>query len=217
MTNSAKDVDDYLTATLVGADAALTGVLRANAEAGLPAIDVSPPQGKLLYLLAKSIGAKRILEVGTLGGYSTVWLARSGAHVVTLELSAEHAAVARANLEAAGVGDRVEVRVGPALETLLTVEADAAEPFDFVFVDADKVNNANYVRAALKLTRPGAIIVVDNVIRGGNVADPEGDAAVQGSREVLELIASSPRLDGTAIQTDGSKGWDGFAIAIVTE
>ncbi|MGW4355163.1 O-methyltransferase [Nocardia sp. NPDC004582] len=211
------DVDRYLVETLVGDED--SGTLRANAAAGLPAIDVSPPQGKFLYLIGKSVRARRVLEIGTLGGYSTTWLARAvgkSGRVVTLEFEPLHAEVARENLDRAGVGDRVEIRVGAALDSLPELEAERPEPFDLVFIDADKVNNTNYVRWALKLTRPGSVILVDNVVRHGAIADADSaDAAVRASREVLEFIAAEPRLDGTAVQTVGGKGWDGFAYAVV--
>lgn len=212
-------VDSYLVDTLVGE--ADEPTLRANAEAGLPAIDVSPPQGKFLYLLAKSIRAQRILEIGTLGGYSTTWLARAAGksgQVVTLEFEDKHARVARENLDRAGVGERVEIRVGAALDSLPVLEAERPEPFDLVFIDADKVNNSNYVRWALQLTRPGSVIIVDNVVRQGGIADADStDAAVRASREVIELFAAEPRLDATVLQTVGSKGWDGFAYAVVLD
>ncbi|MFE3099286.1 O-methyltransferase [Nocardia tengchongensis] len=211
------EVDHYLVETLVGGEDSET--LRANAAAGLPAIDVSPPQGKFLYLIAASVRARRVLEIGTLGGYSTVWLARAvgkSGQVVTLEFEPRHAEVARGNLDRAGVGDRVEIRVGAALDTLPELAAAQPEPFDLVFIDADKVNNANYVRWALQLTRPGSVIIVDNVVRNGGIADADSaDAAVRASREVIELIAAEPRLDGTVLQTVGGKGWDGFAYALV--
>ncbi|MEV0465725.1 O-methyltransferase [Nocardia tengchongensis] len=211
------EVDHYLVETLVGGEDSET--LRANAAAGLPAIDVSPPQGKFLYLIAASVRARRVLEIGTLGGYSTAWLARAvgkSGQVVTLEFEPRHAEVARGNLDRAGVGDRVEIRVGAALDTLPELAAAQPEPFDLVFIDADKVNNANYVRWALQLTRPGSVIIVDNVVRNGGIADADSaDAAVRASREVIELIAAEPRLDGTVLQTVGGKGWDGFAYALV--
>ncbi|MFE4460208.1 O-methyltransferase [Nocardia tengchongensis] len=211
------EVDHYLVETLVGGEDSET--LRANAAAGLPAIDVSPPQGKFLYLIAASVRARRVLEIGTLGGYSTAWLARAvgkAGQVVTLEFEPRHAEVARGNLDRAGVGDRVEIRVGAALDTLPELAAAQPEPFDLVFIDADKVNNANYVRWALQLTRPGSVIIVDNVVRNGGIADADSaDAAVRASREVIELIAAEPRLDGTVLQTVGGKGWDGFAYALV--
>ncbi|MGV9410678.1 O-methyltransferase [Nocardia sp. NPDC003693] len=213
------DVDRYLVDTLVGDGDAAT--LDANAAAGLPAIDVSPPQGKFLYLLAKSARARRVLEIGTLGGYSTTWLARAAGkdgRVVTLEFEPKHAEVARANLDRAGVGDRVDIRVGAALDTLPVLAEEGPEPFDLVFIDADKVNNANYVRWALRLTHPGSVIIVDNVVRHGGIADPDSaDAAVRASREVLELLAAEPTLEATAVQTVGSKGWDGFAYAVVKD
>ncbi|AKE89776.1 O-methyltransferase [Rhodococcus aetherivorans] len=211
--------DAYLTDTLIGADPQLEDALAANAAAGLPPIDVAPVQGKFLHLLARIRGARRILEIGTLGGYSTIWLARAvgdDGRVVTLEYEPRHAEVARANLDRAGVGERVDIRVGAALDTLPSLEGGA--PFDLVFVDADKENNPHYVRWALRLGRPGTVIVVDNVIRGGSVTNADlDDQRVRGAREVLELMATDPRLDATALQTVGAKGWDGFAIAVVTD
>ncbi|WP_040807994.1 O-methyltransferase [Nocardia concava] len=211
------EVDRYLVETLVGHGDSAT--LEANAAAGLPAIDVSPPQGKFLYLLAKSVLARRVLEIGTLGGYSTAWLARAvgkSGQVVTLEYAAKHAEVARENLDRAGVGERVEIRVGAALDSLPVLADEQPEPFDLVFIDADKVNNSNYVRWALRLTRPGSVIIVDNVVRDGGIAHADSaDAAVRASREVIELIAGEPRLDGTVLQTVGGKGWDGIAYAVV--
>ncbi|HET7172757.1 MAG TPA: O-methyltransferase [Nocardioidaceae bacterium] len=210
-------VDDYIVAELQTEDEAVRAVHAANADAGLPTIDVSAPQGKQLELLAAIAGAGRVLEIGTLGGYSTIWLARGvgpQGSVTTCEVDQHHADVARANLDRAGVGDRVEIRVGPALESLAALESEHAEAFDFVFIDADKVNNGNYLRWALRLGRPGTVVVVDNVVRGGSLADPgKTDDATEGSREVLALIAAEPRLDGTVVQTVGSKGWDGFALA----
>ena len=211
------DVDEYLVDTLIGTDEALDGARTASAAAGLPDIAVSPTQGKLLSLLASSIGASAILEVGTLGGYSTIWLARAlapGGTMVSLEYSPDHAAVARDNLERAGLSDRVEVIVGAALDTLPTL-ADRGL-FDLVFIDADKVNNPRYVEHALTMTHPGSLIIVDNVVRGGRVVDGGSeDADVVGTRECLALLGSHPKLDATAVQTVGSKGWDGFAIARV--
>jgi predicted O-methyltransferase YrrM len=208
-------VDAYFTERLIGPDDILDAVLAANQAAGLRAIDVSPLQGKLLHLFARAIGAKRVLEIGTLGGYSTLWLARAvgeDGQVVTLEIQPQYAEVARANLARAGVGDRVEIRVGAALDLLPAVEG----PFDLVFIDADKANQDNYLAWALKLARPGAVIVGDNVVRGGEVANPDTrDANVQGVRRFIDLLASEPRLSATAIQTVGSKGWDGFAFAVV--
>ncbi|EOM76033.1 O-methyltransferase [Rhodococcus rhodnii] len=220
MTDSWDETDDYLARTLVGDDPALASALAANHDAGLPPIDVSPLQGKLLSLLARAIGARRVLEVGTLGGYSTIWLARAvgeDGHVLTLEYEPRHAAVAAANLDLAGVGERVEVRIGSALDTLRSLDP-GTPPFDLVFIDADKVNNSNYVLEALRFSHPGTVIVVDNVVRGGGVSNPDlDDDAVRASRDVLDLFARDPRLDATAMQTVGGKGWDGFALALVTE
>ena len=210
-------VDDYLAERLLPADDALTRAQTASASAGLPAIAVSPPQGALLMLLARLTGARRILEIGTLGGYSTIWLARGlapGGRLVTLEAAPRHAEVARANLAAAGLAGVVDVRVGLALDTLPTL--DPAEPFDFVFIDADKESCADYVTWALALTRPGAVIVVDNVVREGAVADEDStDPRVQGVRRLLDLLAAEPRLTSTAIQTVGGKGYDGFSVSLV--
>ncbi|MCC3274182.1 O-methyltransferase [Arthrobacter zhangbolii] len=209
-----EQVQDYLDGQVVQPDAALTGIVTATADAGLPAIEVSAAQGKFLMLLAGIRGARRILEIGTLGGFSTAWLARAlppDGELVTCEYEPRHAEVARANLERAGLGGLVTIRVGEALHTLPTL----AGPFDLVFIDADKVNNPVYLDWAVRLSRPGSLIVVDNVVRGGSVLDPDGDAAVQGTREVLHLLGSDPRLQATALQTVGSKGWDGFALAVV--
>ncbi|MGW4364256.1 O-methyltransferase [Nocardia takedensis] len=213
-------VDDYIVASVVD-DPQTTAALRANAEAGLPAIDVSPAQGKFLHLLARSVGARRVLEIGTLGGFSTIWLARAVGEkgsVLTLEYEPRHAEVARANLDAAGVGDRVEIRVGAALDSLPVLLEEGPAPFDLVFIDADKINNTEYVRWALRLTRPGAVVIVDNVVRHGRLADAESDDPnVEASRELLEFLAAEPRLDATVVQTVGSKGWDGFAYAVVAD
>jgi predicted O-methyltransferase YrrM len=213
------DVDHYFTQLLVKPDTALTRTLVANAEAGLPAIDVAPNQGKLLMLLAQLCGARRVLEIGTLGGYSTIWLARglpAGGRVVTLEAIPKHAEVARANIARAGVADRVDVKLGPAIESLAQLVSDGARPFDLVFIDADKANNARYLEWAMMLTRPGSVIVCDNVVRSGQIIDEDSDdESVTGTRAFLDEVAADPRLDGTAIQTVGVKGWDGFAIARV--
>jgi predicted O-methyltransferase YrrM len=210
-------VDEYVTERLIGADPALDAALADSAAAGLPAIQVSAPQGKLLQLLARLIGAQRILEVGTLGGYSTIWLARGlahGGHVDTLEVDPRHAEVARVNLLRAGLADLVTVHVGRAIDTLPTLSGT----YDLVFVDADKKSNPDYVRAALGLTRAGGLIVVDNVVRGGRVADAADTSAdVVGTRATYDLLGSEPRLDATALQTVGGKGYDGFAIAVVSE
>ncbi|GAA3817284.1 O-methyltransferase [Streptomyces phyllanthi] len=215
------DVDAYLADLLSPEDDALTAALRDSDAAGLPHINVATTQGKLLQLLVQIQGGRRILEFGTLGGYSTIWLARAlpeDGRLISFEYDARHAEVARRNLDRAGVGRLVDVRVGPALESLPKLADENPEPFDFVFIDADKANNRNYLEWALKLTRPGALIVIDNVIRGGAVADAgTEDPAVRGTRAALELIASHPKLSGTAVQTVGSKGWDGFALARVLE
>ena len=213
-------VDDYLSDTLGLTDPALEAALKASDAAGLPQIAVSAPQGRLLQLLARIHGARRILEIGTLGGYSTICLARAlpeDGRLVSLEFDPKHAEVARANIAAAGLADKVEVRVGAALDTLPLLQSEGAGPFDLAFIDADKVNNPSYVRWALELGRPGTVIVVDNVVRDGRVADGASeDAAVRGTRAALEFIAAEPRLTGTAVQTVGSKGYDGFALAVVT-
>ncbi|HEX7321706.1 MAG TPA: O-methyltransferase [Mycobacterium sp.] len=208
------DVDVFLDELLVGEDPALTAAIEASDAAGLPAIAVSAQQGKFLNLVVKATRAKRVLELGTLGGYSTIWLARAvgpDGSVVTLEYEPKHAEVARANLDRAGVGDRVHVIVGAALDTLPTLRG---EPFDLVFIDADKENNAAYVEWAVRLARPGSVIVVDNVIRDGRVLAPD-DGAAEGTRRSLDLLGEHPRLDAAAIQTVGVKGWDGFALAVV--
>lgn len=211
------DVDRYIEATLLGTDPVLEHVLSASAAAGLPAISVSPAQGRLLYLLARAVGARRILEIGTLGGYSAIWLARALAPdglLITLEIEPRHAEVARSNVAKAGLEASVNVRLGRALETLATFSS--SQPFDMVFIDADKPSNPDYFAHALRLTRPGGFIVVDNVVRGGAVIDSgSADPAVQGVRRLFELIAKEPRVRGTAIQTVGIKGYDGLAIALV--
>ena len=214
-------VDEYLNEKLVGSDASLKAALLANAEAQLPAFDVAPNQGKLLHLLVRMCGAKRVLEIGTLGGYSTIWLARAvpddGA-VVTLESEAKHAQVAISNLQTAMVANKVDVRVGPAIDALQQLVSESCPPFDFIFIDADKPNNPAYLEWSLKLSRPGTVIVGDNVIRDGAIVDPEnGDQRVQGIRNFFDQIASDQRLTATAVQTVGSKGYDGFALALVEE
>ena len=212
-------VDRYLTDLLVGSDPVLEATLEANAVAGLPPYDVSPNQGKLLHVLARGQGARRILEIGTLGGYSTIWLARAlppDGHLITLEVDPRYAEVARANLARAGLGEVAEVRVGPALETLPQIAAGGDGPFDLIFIDADKANNPQYLAWSLELSRRGSLIVVDNVVRNGAVIDgASDDLTVLGARRGLELLAAEPRLSATAIQTVGSKGWDGFAVAVV--
>ena len=211
-------VDHYITDQLVPADTALDAALAASAANGLPAINVAPNQGKLLHVLARSINAKRILEVGTLGGYSTIFLARAlapGGKLVTLEYEPKHADVARANIERAGLSHLVDIRLGRAIDTLPRIAAEGAGPFDLVFIDADKPGNADYFAWAMKLTHVGSLIIVDNVVRKGAVIDAAGDANVQGARRLFEAMAKEPRVSSTAVQTVGSKGYDGFAIAVV--
>jgi len=214
-------VDRYLTDELVPPDPALEAALATSAAAGLPEIAVSPNHGKLLHLLAKVQGAKRILEIGTLGGYSTIWLARAlpaGGHLITLEADPQHADVARANIGRAGLSRSVQVRVGVALDTLPQLAAEGRGPFDLFFIDADKVNTPQYFTWALTLSRPGSLIVVDNVVRDGAVADVSStDLSVQAMRRFFELVRSEPRVDATAIQTVGIKGYDGLAIVRVTD
>ncbi len=216
-----RKVDEYLAERLIPADAALTAAREANAEAKLPAIDVSATQGKFLYLLAKIHGARRILEVGTLGGYSTIWLARAlpeDGKLVTLEIEKRHADVALKNVERAGVAARVELRLAPAAESLAALVKEGAEAFDLIFIDADKPNNPVYLEWALRLARPGTVLIVDNVIREGAVIEAEStDASVRGTRKLFDLMAANPRLDATALQTVGSKGYDGFVMAVVRE
>ncbi|MBK3566973.1 O-methyltransferase [Streptomyces sp. MBT62] len=215
------DVDDYLIGHLSPHDEVLEATLRDSDAAGLPQIAVSAAAGKLLHLLARIQGATRILEIGTLGGYSTIQMARAlpaDGRLITLEYSPKHAEVAGRNIARAGLDKIVEIRVGTALDSLAALADENAAPFDLVFIDADKANNPNYVDWALKLTRPGSLIIVDNVVRGGRVADPANtDPDVVGTRAAIELIGSHPRLSGTAIQTVGEKGYDGFALARVTD
>jgi len=212
-------VDAYLDACYVDFDDARAAALQANRTAQLPAIDVSPSQGKFLQLLAQSIGARRILEIGTLGGYSTLWLAGSlppDGRVITLEFNPRHAAVARSNFERAGLSDRIELREGPALESLAAIERAQEGPFDVFFIDADWVNNPQYFTWALKLARRGSLIVFDNVVQDGAIVDTYSrDAAVRATRELHERLGSEPRVLATALQTVGEKGHDGFALALV--
>jgi predicted O-methyltransferase YrrM len=214
------DVDRYVNDLLVGADPALEAALERSRAAGLPAHDVSPSQGKFLYLLARVQGARSILELGALGGYSTIWLGRAlpdDGRLVTLEADPKYAEVAEANIARAGLAGGVELLVGPALDTLPRLAAEGRGPFDLIFIDADKRSNPEYLAWALELSRRGSLIVADNVVRGGAVADPAShDPDVQGVRRFYELLAAEPRVSATAIQTVGSKGYDGFAIALVT-
>jgi predicted O-methyltransferase YrrM len=212
-------VDRYLNDTLIPPDPALDDALAANQAANLPSIDVSPSQGKLLQLLAETQRARRILEIGTLGGYSTINLARAlppNGKLITLELDPHHAKVALANIAHAGLAHAVELRLGPALDSLAQLHAEHVEPFDLIFLDANKDGYPDYLTAALKLARPGTLILADNVIRDGAIIDPHStDPNVQGVRRFLELLAADPRISSTAVQTVGSKGYDGFAIARV--
>lgn len=210
-------VDEYIVDRLLPPDPVMDSVLSANAAAGLPAIDVAPNQGKLLHIFARMVNARRVLEIGTLGGYSTIWLARAlpaDGIVVTLESDPGHARVAQSNLQAAGLNDAVDLRIGPALETLPKLADEPA--FDLIFIDADKPNNPAYLGWALKLSRPGTVIIGDNVVRGGKIKDSnEQDPSIQGMRQFYDRMSGEPRLTATAVQTVGSKGWDGFSIAIV--
>jgi predicted O-methyltransferase YrrM len=212
-------VDEYLTELLIPADPVLEAALEDSDAGGLPAISVTPTQGKLLWLFARLINARKILELGTLGAYSTIWLARAlpkDGRLITLEASPEHAKVASANLQRAGLGDRVELRLGRGLDLLPGLAAEGIAPFDLIFIDADKVNTADYFVWALKLARPGTLIITDNVIRKGAVADAESkDANVLGMRRFFELLGKEKGVSATAVQTVGSKGYDGFALAIV--
>jgi len=212
-------VDDYITSSVVGHDPVLEGALERSAAAGLPAISVSPPQGKLLFLLARAMRARRILELGTLGGYSTIWLARAlprGGRVVTLELEPAHAAVAADNVRRANLARRVDIRVGPALETLDQLIAQAVKPFDLIFIDADKPRIPDYYERALALSRPSSMIIVDNVVRDGQLANASSDDAnVLGVRRFHELLAHDERVSATTIQTVGTKGYDGFTVSVV--
>jgi len=212
-------VDRYFSNLLAPSDKALEAALAANRAADLPAIDVTPLQGRFLELLVKMSGARRVLEIGLLGGYSTIFLARGlaeGGQIVSLELEPRHAEVARANLQRAGVLDQVEIQVGKAADLLRAMVKSGTPPFDFIFIDADKTGYPEYLDLSLKLSRPGTTIVADNVVREGEVADPEStDPNVQGVRKFTETVAADPRLQATALQTVCGKGYDGFAIAVV--
>jgi predicted O-methyltransferase YrrM len=219
-------VDGYIAEHLLQPDPALEAALAASDAAGLPPISVTPNQGKLLQLLVRIHGARSILELGTLGGYSTIWLARGlprDGRLVTLEYEPRYAEVARANIANAGLQEMVQIRVGPALQTLAELHAEGAGPFDLIFIDADKKNNPGYLQWSLKLSRPGSVIVADNVVRAGAILDPRssdprlGDGGVPGVRRFYELLASEPRVSATAIQTVGAKGHDGFALALVKD
>jgi predicted O-methyltransferase YrrM len=213
-------VDNYVSEMLVPSDKALDAALEASADSGLPQIAVAPNQGKFLMLLAKSINARNILEIGTLGGYSTIWLARAlpkGGRVVTLEAEPRHAEVARANFERAGLADVINLRLGKALDTLPRLAGEKPAPFDFVFIDADKKNIPDYFTWSLKLARPGSMIIVDNVIRDGAVIDAKSqESSIKGVRRFNELLKGEKRVSATSIQTVGVKGYDGFTLALVT-
>jgi predicted O-methyltransferase YrrM len=213
-------VDRYIEHLLVPEDPALTAALEDSAAAGLPPINVTPSQGKLLHLLARMMAARTILEIGTLGGYSAIWLARAlpvGGRLITLEVSARHAAVARANIARAGLASVADVRLGPAVQTLPALAAEGAGPFDLIFLDADKPGYPDYFTWALKLSRPGSVIIADNVVRSGEVIDAaSADPMVQGARRFTEMVGKEPRVSATMVQTVGSKGYDGFTLAVVT-
>jgi predicted O-methyltransferase YrrM len=214
-------VDEYVTGLLAPPDAALDAAVRAGEAAGLPQTQVSPPQGKLLHLLAKTIGARSILEFGTLAGYSTIWLARAlptGGRLITLEANPKYAEVAAASITAAGLGEVVEVRVGPALEQLPQLEADGVGPFDLTFIDADKAHTPDYFTWTLEHSRPGSLIVADNVVRDGRLADlGDDDPAIAAQRRFHEQLSNEPRVEATTIQTVGGKGYDGFSLIRVLE
>lgn len=214
-------VDQYINEMLIPSDSVLEAAVRASTEAGLPSIQVSPPQGKLLHLLARSVGARNILEIGTLGGYSTIWMGRAlppGGRLLTLEADAEHAQVARTNFARAGLEKTIELRLGPALNTLPQVACEGRGPFDLIFIDANKSTMAEYFDWALKLSRPGSLIISDNVIRDGAVIDAaSADLDIQGVRRFNERVAAERRVSATEIQTVGSKGYDGFALALVLD
>ena len=212
-------VEDFLTERVVRPDSSLSRAVTSALEAGMPPIEVAPNAGKLLKLLVQISGSRRVLEIGTLAGFSTIWMAQGlpdGGRLVTCEYLPRHAEVARANVDGAGLGSKVEIRVGAALDTLQALEDEGAEPFDFVFIDADKENNAHYLDWAIRLGRPGTTVVMDNVVWEGALLDPGLDPVnAPGIISALALLGEDPRLDGTVIQTVGSKGWDGFALALV--
>jgi len=212
-------VDDYLSERLAPNDAALEAALADSAAAGLPAISVTPTQGKLLQLLVQIRNARRILEIGTLGAYSTIWMARAlpkDGTVVTLEIDDKHAAVAHKNIERAGLRGSIEIRVAPAADSLAQMKRERVDPFDLIFIDADKASTADYYEAAVELSRPGSLIIIDNVVRHGEVIDADtDDVSVQGVRRAVDRIARDRRVSATAVQTVGSKGYDGFILAVV--
>lgn len=214
------EIDKYFSDLILKQDNILENTLKTSTDAGLPEIAVAPLHGKFLHLMVKIKGARNILEIGTLGGYSTIWMARaltSGGKLTTLEADPRNADIARQNIEAAGLTDKVDIRIGSALESLLILEQENAGPFDLIFLDADKVNNPNYLQWSLKLSRPGSIIICDNVVRDGEVLQKNSDDEnVLGIRQFNELVAANPRLEATALQTVGIKGYDGFMIAVVT-
>jgi predicted O-methyltransferase YrrM len=213
------EIDHYFSAKLHTTDSVMEGILKENSDAHLPAIDVSPNQGKLLYLLAKLKGAKTILEIGALGGYSSVWLGRAlpeDGHLITLEYNQKHAKVAEKNIRKAGLEDKIHVIVGPALETLPTLKEKGYSVFDFIFIDADKVNNSHYLQWALAYSKPGTVIIGDNVVRHGKVTDESSeDVNIQGIRQFIDMLSNEPRIESTAIQTVGIKGYDGFVLGVV--
>ena len=213
-------VDEYFVGQLFPSDPVLVEVQRASRAGGLPDISVSPAQGVLLHILVKSLAAKRVLEIGTLGGYSSIWMARAlpkDGRLVTVEVDPKHAEIATANFKRAGVADRIELRLGRGAEVLPKLAAEKPAPFDLVFIDADKPSNADYFDWALKLTRPGSLVVVDNVVRGGAVADPKSrDASVKGVHRLVERMAGEKRVTTTVVQTVGAKGYDGFTLSVVS-
>jgi predicted O-methyltransferase YrrM len=214
------EVERYFDGLLIPADPVMEAALKASSSAGLPPINVTPSQGRLLWLLARVQGARKVLEVGTLGGYSAIWMASAlplGGRLLTLEVDASHARVARANIKRAGLSEVVEVRLGPALDTLPKIAASNEGPFDITFIDADKPSNSDYFEWALRLSRPGSLIIVDNVVREGEVIDAKSrDPNVLGVRRLAEVIHKEPRVSATVIQTVSGKGYDGFAVALVT-
>lgn len=215
------EVDEFVSGSLGLGDEVLEAALKAGVEAGMPEIQVSPPQARMLEILVRAVGARTVLEFGTLAGYSTIWLARAlpeGGRVVTLEADPDYAEVARGNLERAGLADVVDLRVGLALETLPMLESESVGPFDFVFIDADKVHTPNYFAWSVEHVRPGGLIVADNVVRGGTLAEADsGDATIEAQRRLHTTIAADPRVTATTVQTVGGKGYDGFTLAIVDD